>query len=166
MQYGQQDAFSGKGIVQRHGNQYLKQNPPAEPLDGADLDAVYALPYMRTYHPYYEQYGGVPAIQEVEQSITHNRGCFGGCNFCAIAFHQGRYVTSRTEKSVLDEAIKITQGPNFKGYIHDVGGPTANFRQSACGKKSMCTNRKCLAPEPCPGAVSYTHLTLPTILLV
>ncbi len=151
MQYGQQDAFSGKGIVQRHGNQYLKQNPPAEPLDGADLDAVYALPYMRTYHPYYEQYGGVPAIQEVEQSITHNRGCFGGCNFCAIAFHQGRYVTSRTEKSVLDEAIKITQGPNFKGYIHDVGGPTANFRQSACGKKSMCTNRKCLAPEPCPG---------------
>lgn len=151
MQYGQQDAFSGKGIVQRHGNQYLKQNPPAEPLDGADLDAVYALPYMRTYHPYYEQYGGVPAIQEVEQSITHNRGCFGGCNFCAIAFHQGRYVTSRTEKSVLDEAVKITQGPNFKGYIHDVGGPTANFRQSACGKKSMCINRKCLAPEPCPG---------------
>lgn len=156
MQYEQQDAFAGKTIVQRHGTRYVKQNPPAEPVGGAELDAVYALPYMRTYHPSYEAAGGVPAIQEVEHSITHNRGCFGGCNFCAIAFHQGRYVTSRSEKSVLDEAVKITQGKNFKGYIHDVGGPTANFRRSACDKKSLCTNRKCLAPRICP-AVKVDH---------
>ncbi len=150
IQYGQQDAFIGKTLVQRHGDKWVKQNPPSEPLDGKSLDDVYDLPFMRAWHPVYDEEGGVPAIAEVEHSVTHNRGCFGGCNFCAIVFHQGRYVTSRTEDSVVREAEKITHSPNFKGYIHDVGGPTANFRHPACNKKSLCTNRKCLAPYPCP----------------
>lgn len=150
IQYGQQDAFIGKTLVQRHGDKWVKQNPPSEPLDGKALDDVYDLPFMRACHPVYDEAGGVPAIAEVEHSVTHNRGCFGGCNFCAIVFHQGRYVTSRTEDSVVREAEKITHSPNFKGYIHDVGGPTANFRHPACNKKSLCTNRKCLAPYPCP----------------
>lgn len=150
IQYGQQDAFIGKTLVQRHGDKWVKQNPPSEPLDGKALDDVYDLPFMRAWHPVYDEEGGVPAIAEVEHSVTHNRGCFGGCNFCAIVFHQGRYVTSRTEDSVVREAEKITHSPNFKGYIHDVGGPTANFRHPACNKKSLCTNRKCLAPYPCP----------------
>ncbi|PWM47210.1 MAG: YgiQ family radical SAM protein [Clostridiales bacterium] len=152
VQFRQQDAFEGKPIVQRHGDKYLLQNIPAEPLDKEDLDAVYALPYMRAYHPSYEEEGGVPAIEEVEHSITHNRGCFGGCNFCAIAFHQGRLVTSRTKQSVVDEAIRITKSPNFKGYINDIGGPTANFRHGACDKKSVCKNKKCMAPQICPTA--------------
>ena len=150
IQYGQQDAFVGKTLVQRHGDKWVKQNPPSLPLDGKDLDDVYDLPFMRAWHPVYDDVGGVPAIAEVEHSVTHNRGCFGGCNFCAIVFHQGRYVTSRTEDSVVREAEKITHSPNFKGYIHDVGGPTANFRHPACNKKSLCTNRRCLAPYPCP----------------
>lgn len=150
IQYGQQDAFVGKTLVQRHGDKWVKQNPPSLPLDGKDLDDVYDLPFMRAWHPVYDDDGGVPAIAEVEHSVTHNRGCFGGCNFCAIVFHQGRYVTSRTEDSVVREAEKITHSPNFKGYIHDVGGPTANFRHPACNKKSLCTNRRCLAPYPCP----------------
>lgn len=112
------------------------QNPPMEPLTTSELDRVYSLPYMRAYHPSYEKFGGVPGIEEVRFSITHNRGCFGACNFCSIAFHQGRYVTSRSKKSLLIEAQKITQMPDFKGYIHDVGGPTANFRHPSCACRS------------------------------
>ena len=129
------------------------QNPPAFPLEREELDKVYALPYMRTYHPSYEAKGGVPAISEVKFSLTHNRGCFGGCNFCALAFHQGRSVRSRSIESVVNEAKIITEMKDFKGYIHDVGGPTANFRYPACKKQledGVCTTRKCLAPTPCP----------------
>ena len=114
---------------------------------------MYELPYARTYHPSYEAAGGVPAIEEVKFSITHNRGCFGACNFCAIAFHQGRSVRSRSVRSVVEEARRMTADPDFKGYIHDVGGPTANFRHPSCKKQlteGMCRNRKCLVPKPCP----------------
>ena len=123
------------------------------PLTQKELDRVYSLNYMRTYHPSYEKLGGVPGIREVEFSITHNRGCFGGCNFCSIAFHQGRYVTSRSKKSILTEANKLVNLPGFKGYIHDVGGPTANFRAPSCKiqeQKGLCKGKKCLAPVPCP----------------
>ena len=126
----EQDAVRGRKIVQRHGSLLLVQNPPMPPLTQEKLDKVYELPYERTFHPCYEKMGGVPAIQEVEFSITHNRGCFGACNFCSIAFHQGRAITTRSEESVLREAKKLTEIPNFKGYIHDVGGPTANFPPS------------------------------------
>ena len=122
------------------------------PLEREELDRVYSLPYMRTYHPHYEQFGGVPAIEEVRFSVTHNRGCFGGCNFCALSFHQGRTVRSRSIESVLEEVRKITEFPDFKGYIHDVGGPTANFRYPSCDmqlKHGVCANKKCLAPVPC-----------------
>lgn len=156
IQFDEQDAYEGKTLYQKHSLKYLKQNPPAEPLERRELDEVYDLPFTRRYHPMYEKDGGIPAILEVEQSIAHNRGCFGGCNFCAITFHQGRYVTSRSKDSVVKEAKKITESPNFKGYIHDVGGPTANFRYSSCGKKSMCKNKKCLAPTPCP-AMKVDH---------
>ena len=123
------------------------------PLTQPEMDAVYELPYERTYHPVYEAEGGVPAIEEVEFSITHNRGCFGACNFCSIAFHQGRMVTTRSEASVLREAKLLTENPHFKGYIHDVGGPTANFRGPSCEKQKtlgLCKGKKCLAPQPCP----------------
>ena len=152
VQYKNQDAISGKAIVEYYDNKKLVQNPPMPPLEREELDAVYALPYMRDYHPSYEALGGVPAIAEVKFSITHNRGCFGACNFCALAFHQGRTVRSRSIESVLEEAKKITEMPDFKGYIHDVGGPTANFRYPACKKQlehGVCTNRKCLSPTPC-----------------
>ena len=158
-QQDEQDAVRGKRLLQKHGKLLLVQNPPALPLDGAELDAIYELPYMRTWHPCYADQGGVPAIQEVEFSITHNRGCFGGCNFCAIAFHQGRMVTTRSEESVLREARLLTQLPNFKGYIHDVGGPTANFRAPSCQKQKtlgLCAGKKCLAPKPCP-ALEVEH---------
>ena len=158
-QQDEQDAVRGKRLLQKHGKMLLVQNPPALPLDGAELDAIYELPYMRTWHPCYADQGGVPAIQEVEFSITHNRGCFGGCNFCAIAFHQGRMVTTRSEESVLREAKLLTQLPNFKGYIHDVGGPTANFRAPSCQKQKtlgLCAGKKCLAPKPCP-ALEVDH---------
>ena len=158
-QQDEQDAVRGKRVLQKHGKLLLVQNPPALPLDGAELDAIYELPYMRTWHPCYADQGGVPAIQEVEFSITHNRGCFGGCNFCAIAFHQGRMVTTRSEESVLREAKLLTQLPNFKGYIHDVGGPTANFRAPSCEKQKtmgLCAGKKCLAPKPCP-ALQVDH---------
>ena len=158
-QQDEQDAVRGKRLLQKHGKMLLVQNPPALPLDGAELDAIYELPYMRTWHPCYAEQGGVPAIQEVEFSITHNRGCFGGCNFCAIAFHQGRMVTTRSEESVLREAKLLTQLPNFKGYIHDVGGPTANFRAPSCQKQKtlgLCAGKKCLAPKPCP-ALEVEH---------
>ena len=152
VQYKNQDAINGQAIVERYDGKILVQNPPMPPLEREELDRVYALPYMRTYHPSYESMGGVPAIEEVRFSITHNRGCFGACNFCALAFHQGRTVRSRSEESVLAEAKIITEMPDFKGYIHDVGGPTANFRYPACQKQlehGVCATRKCLAPTPC-----------------
>ena len=152
-QQDEQDAVIGKRVIQRHGNLIMVQNPPALPLTQEELDVVYELPYERTYHPVYEKDGGVPAIEEVEFSITHNRGCFGACNFCSIAFHQGRMVTTRSEASVLREAKLLTQNPGFKGYIHDVGGPTANFRGPSCEKQKtfgLCKGKKCLAPTPCP----------------
>ena len=146
------DAVRGKTMIQRDGNRILVQTPPMPPLTTEELDHVYSLPYERTYHPSYEESGGVPGIQEVEFSITHNRGCFGGCNFCAIAFHQGRAVTVRSHDSIIEEAKKLIASPNFKGYIHDVGGPTANFRLPSCElqkKAGMCKGKKCLAPTPC-----------------
>ena len=165
VQYRNQDAVSGKAIVERYDGKILVQNPPMPPLEREELDRVYALPYMRTYHPSYEKDGGVPAIEEVRFSITHNRGCFGACNFCALAFHQGRTVRSRSEASVLREARLITEMPDFKGYIHDVGGPTANFRYPACQKQlrdGVCSARKCLSPTPCKNLevshAEYLHL--------
>lgn len=151
-QMEQQDAVRGKVIIQRHGDRILVQNKPMPPLTTDELDFVYSLPYERYYHPMYEKYGGVPGIEEVEFSITHNRGCFGACNFCSIAFHQGRAITVRSKESVLKEAKMLSEHPRFKGYIHDVGGPTANFRQPSCKiqeKAGLCKNRKCLAPKPC-----------------
>lgn len=152
IQYDQQDEVYGKMIIQRQGDKMLVQNPPALALTTEELDLVYSLPYERTYHPCYESQGGVPSIEEVQFSITHNRGCFGFCNFCSIALHQGRRVTVRSEESVLEEAHKLVAMPNFKGYIHDVGGPTANFRGPSCEKQlksGLCKGRKCLAPSPC-----------------
>lgn len=146
------DAVRGKTMIQRHGKMIVVQTPPMPPLTTSELDYVYSLPYERTYHPSYEELGGVPGILEVEFSITHNRGCFGGCNFCAIAFHQGRAVTVRSHESILQEAKKLIASPNFKGYIHDVGGPTANFRMPSCAlqqKNGLCKGKKCLAPTPC-----------------
>ncbi len=152
VQYKNQDSAYGKALVEYYGDKMLVQNPPMPPLERDELDKVYALPYMRAYHPSYEKQGGVPAIEEVQFSLTHNRGCFGGCNFCALAFHQGRSVRSRSIESVVEEAKLLTTLPNFKGYINDVGGPTANFRHPACDKQlksGVCPDKKCLAPEPC-----------------
>ena len=152
-EYAEHDAVRGKTLLQMHGDRTLVVNPPAMPLNTAELDAVAELPYTLTYHPVYESVGGVPAIDEVRFSITHNRGCFGGCNFCALAFHQGRMVTARSTESVVREATRLTKLPDFKGYISDVGGPTANFRHPSCDKQlknGMCPNRNCLSPEPCP----------------
>lgn len=152
IQYDWQDEVYGKTIIQRQRNKMLVQNPPAVSLTTEELDLVYSLPYERTYHPCYESEGGVPSIKEVQFSITHNRGCFGFCNFCSIALHQGRRVTCRSEESIIEEAKKLTQMKGFKGYIHDVGGPTANFRGPSCEKQlksGLCKGRKCLAPEPC-----------------
>ncbi len=152
VQYKNTDSISGKAIVESYGDKLLVQNPPMPPLTREELDFVYSLPYARTYHPDYEPLGGVPAITEVRFSITHNRGCFGACNFCALAFHQGRAVRSRSEESVLREAELVAAMPDFKGYINDVGGPTANFRAPACDKQlksGVCASRKCLAPTPC-----------------
>ncbi len=154
IQYDQQDEVYGKRVIQRHGSRMLVQNPPALSLTTEELDWVYSLPYTRTYHPSYEAQGGVPGIAEVQFSITHNRGCFGFCNFCSIALHQGRRITVRSEESVIREAERIVQMPNFKGYIHDVGGPTANFRHPSCDKQltaGLCKGKKCLAPTPCKG---------------
>lgn len=153
VQYKNNDAIAGRAVVEYYDERMLVCNPPMEPLEREELDAVYALPYTRTYHPMYEPMGGVPAISEVKFSITHNRGCFGGCNFCALAFHQGRAVRSRSIESCVSEAEKIAAMPDFKGYIHDVGGPTANFRHPACEKqrtRGVCMNRRCLVPKPCP----------------
>ena len=135
IQQDEQDYIRGRLIKQKHGKKMLVQNPPMPPLTTEELDRVYALPYVRTYHPIYEKDGGVPGIEEVRFSITHNRGCFGACNFCSIAFHQGRFVTCRSHESVIEEAKKLTELPDFKGYIHDIGGPTANFRLPSCEKQ-------------------------------
>ena len=152
IQYDWQDEVYGKTVIQRQTSKMLVQLPPALSLTTPELDHVYELPYMRTYHPIYEAEGGVPGIKEVEFSITHNRGCFGNCNFCSIALHQGRRISVRSKESILKEAKLLTTLPNFKGYIHDVGGPTANFRAPSCThqlKYGLCKGRKCLAPEPC-----------------
>ena len=159
IQYDQQDEIYGKRVIQRHGDRMLVQNEPALSLTTPELDTVYALPYERTYHPMYEAEGGVPAIKEVRFSITHNRGCFGFCNFCSIALHQGRRVSVRSKESVVAEARLLTELPDFKGYIHDVGGPTANFRHPSCEKqltKGLCKGKKCLAPKPC-GNLTVDH---------
>ncbi len=152
IQYKNTDSVRGKAIVEYYGDKMLVQNPPMPPLEREELDLVYSLPYARDYHPDYDARGGVPAIAEVKHSITHNRGCFGACNFCAIAFHQGREVRSRSIESVVREATIIAEMPDFKGYINDVGGPTANFRYPSCEKQKalgVCPNKKCLAPTPC-----------------
>ncbi|HDX7085791.1 TPA: YgiQ family radical SAM protein [Clostridioides difficile] len=165
IQYDEQDPFRGNIIVQPHGSKYLVQNKPEKPLSREELDEVYGLPYQKTYHSVYEKFGGIPAIEEVKFSIVSSRGCFGSCSFCAITFHQGRAVQSRSEKSIIDEAIGITNLDDFKGYIHDVGGPTANFRRPACKKqitKGACKNRQCLSPSPCKNLDAdhseYLHL--------
>ncbi len=151
-QYQNTDAVTAKTLVEEYDEYLVVQNPPSPPLKTNELDKVYALDYMRTYHPVYEKDGGVPAIEEVKFSLISNRGCFGSCNFCALAFHQGRVVSARSHNSILTEAEKITWEPDFKGYIHDVGGPTANFREPACKKqetKGVCKDRQCLFPTPC-----------------
>ena len=153
IQYEEHDPIRGRSILQRHGDRLLIVNPPAMPLTTAELDFVAELPYVREPHPMYDEMGGVPAIEEVRFSVAHNRGCFGACNFCSLAFHQGRIISSRSHESVLREVEALTKHPGFKGYIHDVGGPTANFRRPACRKQmkaGLCRNRACLAPEPCP----------------
>lgn len=153
IQYYEQNPYIGKTVVQKHGDKYLIQNPPMKPLEEKELDEVYDLPYMRNYHPVYESSGGIKAIEEVRFSLAANRGCYGNCNFCALAFHQGRIVTSRSDESLLKEAEQMVAHPEFKGYIHDVGGPTANFRDSACKKQSVsgaCKDKQCLFPKPCP----------------
>lgn len=152
LQYLEQDPIRGKALVQKHGELYLVQNPPAAPLTTAEMDEVYDLPYQRTYHPSYEVEGGVPAIQEVKFSLVSHRGCFGGCSFCAIVSHQGRIIQPRSSESILKEAEILTHMPDFKGYIHDIGGPTANFRAPACSQQAergTCRGRQCLHPGPC-----------------
>ena len=159
IQQEEHDAARGKTVIQRHGDRIVVQNPPSPPLTTEEMDAVYALPFMRDYHPSYEPLGGVPGIEEVKFSIIHNRGCYGACNFCSLAYHQGRYISARSHESVLREAEAITELPDFKGYIHDVGGPTANFRAPSCKKQEkagLCPDKKCLAPTRCP-AVRVDH---------
>ena len=158
-QYKNVDPVDGKAIVEYYDTKKLIQNPPQPLLTRDEMDYVYSLPYTRTWHPCYDKVGGISAIDEVEFSITHNRGCFGGCAFCSIAFHQGRNVVSRSIESVEAEARLLTTLPRFKGYIHDVGGPTANFRYGPCkdvreGKRGMCKNRRCLAPTPCKNLIA------------
>jgi len=152
IEYLEQDPVRGQQLVQQHGNRYLVQNPPVEPLSQEELDHVYSLPYQRDYHPMYERDGGVPAIKEVKFSLVSSRGCFGACSFCAISFHQGKMMTARSKKSLIEEAKRITAMDDFKGYIHDVGGPTANFRQPSCTaqlSRGMCKGKECMFPAPC-----------------
>jgi len=158
LQYQNTDPFTARRIYETYDEKmFVVQNPPAKPLTQMEMDDIYALPYMRTYHPIYEKDGGVPAIEEVKFSLVSNRGCFGGCSFCALTFHQGRIIQTRSHESILAEAKKMTQDKDFKGYIHDVGGPTANFRAPACTKqltKGVCKNRQCLFPTPCKNLVA------------
>ena len=152
IQYGNCDPFTAKRLAEPYGKEYVVQNPPQKPLTMEEMDAVYDLPYCRAYHPSYEKLGGVPAIEEVKFSLVSNRGCFGACSFCALTFHQGRIVQVRSHESILAEAEKMVKDPDFKGYIHDVGGPTANFRHPACEKQmtnGACGGRQCLYPTPC-----------------
>ena len=153
LQYRSNDPINGKRTIEEYpGGMYVVQNPPQSPLERYELDDLYNLPFMRNYHPLYEKQGGVPSIKEVKFSITGNRGCFGGCSFCAITYHQGREVRSRSKESIMNEAKIITQMDDFKGYIHDIGGPTANFRQPSCNKQlkhGMCQHKDCLYPKPC-----------------
>ena len=152
-QYINTDPYSAKTLVEGYGNRgYVVQNPPAYPLTQMEMDDVYDLSYMNNYHPIYEESGGIPAISEIKFSLTSNRGCFGGCSFCALTFHQGRIIQTRSHESLIKEAERMTHDPDFKGYIHDVGGPTANFRHKSCAKQDtygVCTNKQCLFPEPC-----------------
>ena len=153
LQQNEHDATRGKKLIQRHGDKIVIQNPPMPPLTTEEMDEVYSLPFMRDYHPSYKAVGGVPGIEEVKFSIIHNRGCYGACNFCSLAYHQGRKISVRSHDSVINEAIKITEMDDFKGYIHDVGGPTANFRAPSCDgqeNRGMCPSKKCLAPTICP----------------
>ena len=154
IQHQNTDPYQAKVLIEDYGNQgYVVQNPPAYPLTEQEMDDVYHLPFMRTYHPMYEKKGGIPAIEEIRFSLTSNRGCFGGCNFCALTFHQGRIVQVRSHESILEEAKGMTVKTGFKGYIHDVGGPTANFRRPSCDKqleKGVCQMKQCLFPKPCP----------------
>jgi uncharacterized radical SAM protein YgiQ len=152
IEYLEQDPIRGQQLVQKHGNRYLVQNPPVEPLSQEELDHIYTLPYQRDYHPAYERAGGVPAIKEVKFSLVSSRGCFGACSFCAISFHQGKMMTARSKESLIEEAKKIIEMDDFKGYIHDVGGPTANFRQPSCTdqlSRGMCKGKECMFPAPC-----------------
>lgn len=153
VQYCNTDPFSGKRLVEQYKeNEYVVQNPPAKPLTQTEMDRIYALPYMRDYHPSYQELGGIPAIEEVKFSLISNRGCFGGCNYCALTFHQGRILQTRSHESIVQEANQLVWDKDFKGYIHDVGGPTANFRYTACDKQSTkgaCINKQCLFPNPC-----------------
>ena len=152
-QYCNTDHFTAKSLVEKYNDHlYVVQNPPARPLTQMELDDVYALPYMRAYHPSYEAAGGVPALQEIKFSLTSNRGCFGGCSFCALTFHQGRILQTRSHESIIAEARQMIREPDFKGYIHDVGGPTGNFRHPSCQKQlehGVCTGKQCLFPKPC-----------------
>ena len=152
LEYLEQDPIRGRMLVQHSGTCYVVQNPPATPLTEAEMDEIYDLPYQRTYHPCYEAAGGIPAIKEVQFSLVSHRGCFGGCNFCAIVSHQGRIIQHRSQKSLLREATILTQLKEFKGYIHDVGGPTANFHIPSCSaqlKRGTCFGKQCLSPKPC-----------------
>lgn len=158
IQYQNTDFATGRILIEKYGEKrYIIQNPPAYPLTTKEMDEVYELPYMNTYHPSYEKDGGVPAINEIKFSLTSNRGCFGGCSFCALTFHQGRVVQARSHESLIKEAEEMTKDPDFKGYIHDVGGPTADFRRPACDKqfsKGACPNKQCLYPSPCKNLVA------------
>jgi len=158
VQYQNTDPFSGKRLAESYDYKtFVVQNPPSKPLTIEEMDDVYALPYMRTYHPSYEKAGGVPAISEVKFSLVSNRGCFGGCSFCALTFQQGRIIQVRSHESIIEEAKMLTKEPDFKGYIHDVGGPTANFRAPACKKQlkhGACPNKQCLFPKPCDNLIA------------
>lgn len=158
VQYQNTDPFSGKRLAESYDYKtFVVQNPPSKPLTMEEMDDVYALPYMRTYHPSYEKAGGVPAISEVKFSLVSNRGCFGGCSFCALTFHQGRIIQVRSHEYIIEEAKMLTKEPDFKGYIHDVGGPTANFRAPACKKQlkhGACPNKQCLFPKPCDNLIA------------
>lgn len=152
----EQDPIRGKGVIQKHGDRYLVQNPPQVPLTNEEMDLTYNLPYMRNYHPIYEAQGGIPAIKEVKFSITSHRGCYGSCSFCALTFHQGRIIQTRNADSIVDEAKLLTTLPDFKGYIHDVGGPTADFRNRACNvqeKHGACRTKQCMFPKPCKNLI-------------
>ena len=157
VQYENTDPFTAKRLIEPYGDRIVVQNPPQKPMSQSEMDRVYALPYTRTWHPSYEKAGGVPAIAEVQFSLISNRGCFGACSFCALTFHQGRIIQTRSHQSILAEAQKMIWDPQFKGYIHDVGGPTANFRHPACQKqlsKGACQHRQCLFPTPCKNMVA------------